>query len=70
MAMRYIKKNRLNKIYFISDVLKQTLPVEIRRNRTKETTQNLTNMSISDFFVFGHENTKDFDNSINSFVGC
>ena len=27
-------------------------------------------MRISDFFVFGHENTIDFDNSINSFVGC
>ena len=27
-------------------------------------------MRISDFFVFGQENIVDFDNSINSFVGC
>ena len=27
-------------------------------------------MRISDFFVFGQENMIDFDNSINSFVGC
>ena len=27
-------------------------------------------MRASDFFVFGQENMVDFDNSINSFVGC
>ena len=36
----------------------------------KEPTQNLTNIRRSDFFVFGQENIIDFDNSINSFVGC
>jgi len=25
---------------------------------------------INDFFVFGQENIIDFDNSMNSFVGC
>jgi hypothetical protein len=33
-------------------------------------TQNLSNTSISDFFVFGQEKMMDFDSSINSFVGC
>jgi len=46
------------------------ITIEIRRKRTKEPTQNFANIRISDFFVFGHENTLDFDNSINSFVGC
>ena len=62
--------NKLNNIYFRRDVLKYTLPEEIRRNRKKEPNQNLTNMRISDFFVFGQENMIDLDNSINSFVGC
>ena len=52
------------------DVLKYTLPEEITRNTTKATNQNLINKSISDFFVFGQEKMIDFDNSINSFVGC
>ena len=40
------------------------------RNKTKVTNQNLINIRISDFFVFGQEKMIDFDNSINSFVGC
>ena len=32
--------------------------------------QNLINTRISDFFVFGQEKIIDFDNSMNSFVGC
>ena len=46
------------------------LPEEITRNMMKEHTQNLINTEINDFFVFGHEKIVDFDNSINSFVGC
>ena len=61
---------KLKTTYLKMDVLKYTLPEEIRRNRKNEPTQNLTNMRISDFFVFGQENMVDFDNSINSFVGC
>ena len=52
------------------DVLKYTLPEEITRNKTKLPNQNLINITISDCFVFGQENILDFDNSINSFVGC
>ena len=52
------------------DVLKYILPEEIRINKTKVPTQNLTNTRISDFFVFGQEKIIDFDNSMNSFVGC
>ena len=57
-------------MYFKRDVLKYILPEEITRNRTKEPAQNLANTTISDFFVFGQEKMMDFDNSINSFVGC
>ena len=61
---------KLNKIYFKMDVLKYTLPDEITRNKIKAAIQNLINTNISDFFVFGQEKMIDFDNSINSFVGC
>ena len=61
---------KLNRMYLKSDVLKYTLPEEITRNRKKELTQNLINTIISDFFVFGQEKIIDFDNSMNSFVGC
>ena len=40
------------------------------RNRTKAPTQNFAKMKTSDFFVFGQEKILDFDNSMNSFVGC
>ena len=46
------------------------LPEEITRNKKKAITQNLINTKISDFFVFGQEKIVDFDNAINSFVGC
>ena len=50
--------------------MKYILPEEITINKTKATNQNLTNTSINDFLVFGQENIVDFDNSMNSFVGC
>ena len=46
------------------------LPVEIIKNRVKATAQNLIKTSINDFFVLGQEKKVDFDNSMNSFVGC
>ena len=52
------------------DVLKYTLPEEITRNKTKDPNQNLINTRRSDFLFFGKEKTIDFDNSMNSFVGC
>ena len=61
---------KLNRIYFKSDVLKYILPEEIMRKRTKAPIQNLISTKISDFFVFGQEKMTDFDNSMNSFVGC
>ena len=39
-------------------------------NKMKAPSQNFINTVISDFFVFGQEKIVDFDNSINSFVGC
>ena len=50
--------------------MKYILPVEITRNIIKVNTQNLIKTRINDFFVFGHEKMLDFDNSMNSFVGC
>ena len=61
---------KLNRIYFIMDVLKYILPEEITRNITKEPIQNFINTRINDFFVFGQEKMFEFDNSINSLVGC
>ena len=57
-------------MYLKMDVLKYILPEEIMRNRTKAPIQNLINTRIRDFFVFGQEKIIEFDNSINSFVGC
>ena len=57
-------------MYFRRDVLKYMLPEEITINSMKAPTQNLINTNINDFFVFGQEKTIDFDNSMNSFVGC
>ena len=59
-----------DRIYFKRDVLKYTLPDEIKRNRTKAPAQNLINTRSNDFFVFGQEKIMDFDNSMYSFVGC
>ena len=39
-------------------------------NRTKAPTQNFIKIRISVFFDFGQEKILDFDNSMNSFVGC
>ena len=61
---------KLRRIYFKRDVLKYTLPEEIIINRKNEPTQNLINEVIRDFFVFGKEKMLDFDNSMNSLVGC
>ena len=61
---------KLNRMYFKRNVLKYILPEEITRNRTKAPNQNLSSTRIKDFFDFGQENMTDFDNSINSFVGC
>ena len=52
------------------DDLKYILPVEIIIKITKAPSQNLISTLISDFFVFGQEKITDFDNSMNSFVGC
>ena len=52
------------------DVLKYILPEEITRNRTKVIIQNFINTKIKDFFVLGQEKIFDFDNSMNSLVGC
>ena len=61
---------KLKRIYLKRDVLKYTLPEAMARNRTKAPTQNFINIRISDFLVFGQEKILDFDNSINSLVGC
>ena len=61
---------KLKRIYLKRDVLKYTLPEEMTRNRPKAPAQNFINIVISDFFVFGQEKILDFDNSINSLVGC
>ena len=61
---------KLNNMYFKVDVLKYILPDEMMRNKTKLPIQNLVNTKISDFFDLGQEKMIDFDNSINSFVGC
>ena len=61
---------KLISTYFNKNVLKYILPEEITRNRKKAPIQNFINTELSDFFVFGHEKIMDFDNSINSFVGC
>jgi len=50
--------------------MQYTIPEEITRNRTKAPAQNFIYISISDFLVFGQEKILDFDNSMNSFVGC
>ena len=39
-------------------------------NKTKAPIQNLINARVNVFFVFGQEKKIDFDNSMNSFVGC
>ena len=75
-SLKEIKKGidkllkKLIRMYLRIDVLKYILPEEIIRNKIKVPTQNLNNTIIRDFFVFGQEKIIDFDNSMNSFVGC
>ena len=57
-------------MYFNGEVSKYTLPEEITTNTKNVTIQNLNNINENDFFDFGQVNILDFDNSINSFVGC
>ena len=61
---------KLNKIYFNVEVSKYTLPEEIAKSIIKVPTQYLIKINEKDFFDFGKENILDFDNSINSLVGC
>ena len=61
---------KLNRIYLKGDVLKYTLPYEMTRNRTKPPNQNFIKIRIRELFVLGQEKILDFDNSMNSFVGC
>ena len=63
-------QKKLSRIYFSMNALKYILPEEIIRNKRKVPTQNLIKTKISVFFVFGQEKITDFDNSMNSFVGC
>ena len=57
-------------MYLRRKVLKYILPDAISKNKIKVTIQNFINMMESNFFYFGQENIFDFDNSINSLVGC
>ena len=57
-------------MYFNVEVSKYTLPDEITTNNINVPIQNFSNINEKDFFDFGQLNTLDFDNSINSFVGC
>ena len=57
-------------MYFKVEVLKYALPEEMIRNIIKVNNQYLISIKENDFFDFGQEKILDFDNSINSFVGC
>jgi len=57
-------------MYLANEVSKYTLPEEINTNMKKVPAQNFSKINDKDFFDFGQENILDFDNSINSFVGC
>ena len=57
-------------MYFNVEVSKYTLPEEITKNIIKVPSQYLIKINEKDFFDFGKENIFDFDNSINSLVGC
>ena len=61
---------KLNKMYLNVEVSKYTLPDEITTNNINVPIQNFSNINEKDFFDFGQVNILDFDNSINSFVGC
>tara|TARA_S200000501_G_C20170374_1_gene459787 strand:- start:154 stop:309 length:156 start_codon:yes stop_codon:yes gene_type:complete len=51
-------------------VSKYVLPEEITINKKNVTAQNIININENDFLDFGNEKILDFDNSINSLVGC
>ena len=57
-------------MYLANEVSKYTLPEEINTNMKKVPAQNFSKINDKAFFDFGQENILDFDNSINSFVGC
>ena len=57
-------------MYFNVEVSKYTLPEEMTTNKKNVPIQNFSNINEKDFFDFGQANILDFDNSINSFVGC
>ena len=57
-------------MYFNVEVSKYTLPDEIAINKTNVINQDISSINEKYFFVLGNENTFDFDNSINSLVGC
>ena len=57
-------------MYLNGEVSKYTLPDEITTNIKNVPIQNFNNLKEIDFFDFGKVNILDFDNSINSFVGC
>ena len=61
---------RLINTYFKVAALKYVLPDEIKMNIKNETNQNLNKISAINFFDLAEEKNFDFDNSINSFVGC
>ena len=61
---------KLNKMYLNVEFSKQTLPEEIKTNIKNVPAQNFININENDFFDFGKANIFDFDNSINSLVGC
>ena len=61
---------KLNKMYLNVEVSKYTLPEEITTNIKNVPIQNFSKMNEKSFFDFGQVNILDFDNSINSFVGC
>ena len=61
---------KLNKIYLNVEDSKYTLPEEITTNIKNVPIQTFSNIIEKDFFDFGQVNILDFDNSINSFVGC
>ena len=57
-------------MYLNVEVSKYTLPEEITTNIKKVTIQNFSRTNEKIFFDFGQVKILDFDNSINSFVGC
>ena len=57
-------------MYLNVEVSKYTLPEEITINKKNVPIQNFNKINEKDFFDFGQVNILDFDNSINSFVGC